>query len=210
MVIFLPIVQLGCRRACSGRTRRNSSLIQVRKGPPEAVRIILRTSPARPPWRHWKIALCSLSTGRICTPFAAAFSMTSAPAITSVSLLANATSLPASTAVTVGTSPAAPTMAESTRSFSGRAAISLYPSGPDRIFNSRGSPGSLPSRRAHSSSKTATIRGRNLAICSRSRTTFLPAARAVTRKRSRLQSMTASACVPIEPVEPKMAIFFMR
>ena len=45
--------------------------------------------------------------------------MTSGPATTSVSLLASATILPASSAAHVPRSPTAPTIAESTRSVSG-------------------------------------------------------------------------------------------
>ncbi len=67
------------------------------------------------PSMHWKTALCSLSTGRMRTP-CRRLSMTRDPAVTSVSLLARATSFPASMAARVGTRPAAPTIADSTRS----------------------------------------------------------------------------------------------
>ena len=40
----------------------------MRNGPPLAVRMIFETSSMRLPARHWKIALCSLSTGRIVAP----------------------------------------------------------------------------------------------------------------------------------------------
>ena len=53
------------------RRRRRGHLLaasESRNGPPLAVRINLATSSERLPARHWKIALCSLSTGRIVAP----------------------------------------------------------------------------------------------------------------------------------------------
>ena len=73
MVIFGPIDQFGCLSACSTRRRRASaSRVQVRNGPPEAVRMIRRTSSRRPALSAWKIALCSESTGSTVAPAAAA------------------------------------------------------------------------------------------------------------------------------------------
>ena len=45
---------------------------------------------SRQPCKHWKIALCSLSTGTISAPYFSAASTTSSPAQTSVSLFASA------------------------------------------------------------------------------------------------------------------------
>ncbi|MNJ74501.1 hypothetical protein D3C77_714410 [compost metagenome] len=67
---------------------------------------------------HWKIALCSLSIGSSTAPLRRTASMNSAPDITSASLLASNTFLPASTAARVGRRPAAPTMAAITASTS--------------------------------------------------------------------------------------------
>ena len=78
----------------------------------------------------WKMALCSLSTGSSRPPRRAASSVTRAPAMTSVSLLATATVLPASSAAQAPASPAAPTMALSTTSTSGSDAIAATPSSP--------------------------------------------------------------------------------
>ena len=41
------------------------TLLLRQNGPPDAVRISFSTSSLRPFCRHWKIALCSLSTGKI-------------------------------------------------------------------------------------------------------------------------------------------------
>lgn len=72
----------------------------------------------------WKIALCSLSIGRSTAPLRLTACMNSAPDITSASLLASSTRLPASTAARVDGSPAAPTMAAITMSTSGALATS--------------------------------------------------------------------------------------
>ena len=109
--IFGPICQVGCRSASLG-----GDVGQLAPGLP-------RNGPARggedhppdllglPAGRAWKIAECSLSTGRIVAPRRRARSMTSGPATTRVSLFASATILPASSAAQVPRSPAAPTIA---------------------------------------------------------------------------------------------------
>ena len=108
IVIFGPICQVGCLRASSGVTSSSCLRVRPRNGPPEDVRITRRTSRAAPALSAWKIAECSLSTGRICVPRDRASSMTSGPATTSVSLLARATVLPASSAAQVPRRPTAP------------------------------------------------------------------------------------------------------
>ena len=75
--------------------RAASSAGRSRNGPPDAVRISRRTSPRSRPCRHWWIALCSLSTGSTATPCRRAASITTAPAITRISLFASAIVLPA-------------------------------------------------------------------------------------------------------------------
>ena len=130
IVILAPISQLGCFRARAAVTFANSSMGVVRKGPPEAVRRILSMALPSSPTKHWKIALCSLSTGRIGARCFTASSVMNSPATTSVSLLASAMVFPASMAATVGRSPAKPTMAVTTTSTSGRLAASPMASAP--------------------------------------------------------------------------------
>ena len=68
IVIFGPIRQVGCFRASSGVTRASSRADRPRNGPPEDVRTTRRTSCRPPAWSAWKIAECSLSTGKIVRP----------------------------------------------------------------------------------------------------------------------------------------------
>ena len=110
MVILLPMLQFGCLRACAGVAAAMSSLLQVLNGPPEAVRCIFSISAPAEPIRHWNIAECSESTGRILALCFAASSITSWPAATRVSLLARAMVLPALTAEIVDSSPLNPTI----------------------------------------------------------------------------------------------------
>ena len=49
---FLPMDQLGCLRACSNVTVFSLSAVKPLKGPPEAVRSILRKGLVRFPSRH--------------------------------------------------------------------------------------------------------------------------------------------------------------
>ena len=72
MVIFGPIDQFGWRSACSGVAAAIASAVQVRNGPPDAVRITRLTSSRRPAPSAWNIALCSLSTGSTVAPALAA------------------------------------------------------------------------------------------------------------------------------------------
>ena len=95
IVIFRPMDHVGCARASAGVTRSKLSRARVRNGPPEAVRTRRRTSSGRRPSRHWCSAQCSLSMGSSLPPRARASATISSPAMTSVSLLARATSFPA-------------------------------------------------------------------------------------------------------------------
>ena len=79
--------------------------------------------------RHWKIALCSESTGNSRAPDARAASIISVPAETSASLLAKATVLPRSSAAITGRNPAQPTIAAMIQSASS-AATALTASSP--------------------------------------------------------------------------------
>jgi hypothetical protein len=125
--------QLGCCRACSTVISAKRSFGSVRKGPPEAVKMSRSTASRRSPMRHCSTALCSLSMGRMGTPARRAASVTTAPALTSTSLLARAMGIPACSAAKVGRIPCAPTSATTTRSFSGSAAASCSPSMPQRM-----------------------------------------------------------------------------
>ena len=153
------------------------------------------------------MALCSLSTGRMDTPRSFARGMMICPAVTSVSLFASAISFPALIASMVGRMPIIPTIAVTRISDSGTAATESSPSMPDTISISI-SRTRLLSSAARSSFHTAASFGRNSRICCSSRSMLFPAARAVT-SRSPLVLTISSVWVPMEPVEPRIAIFFI-
>src|SRR4051812_44863849 len=92
--IFAPIDQLGWATAWAGVAVAIMAADAVRNGPPLAVRIIFETSSLRLHAMHWKIALCSLSTGSKVAPLRVAALVIRSPAVTSASLLAKATVLP--------------------------------------------------------------------------------------------------------------------
>ena len=116
MVILAPMLQLGCLSACSFVTWANSSFVNVRNGPPDAVRISFSTLLCISPARHWNIAECSESTGRIGVLYSFASAFMSSPATTIVSLLASAMAFPAFIAFIVGRRPEKPTIAVTTMS----------------------------------------------------------------------------------------------
>ena len=122
-VIFGPIDQLGWCSASSTVMPSKSASGRSRKGPPLAVSTRRRTAAGSSPRRHCHRALCSLSTGISRAPRARARSVTSSPAITSTSLVAMATSVPASRAARVGRRAAAPLIPTQTTS-AGTAATS--------------------------------------------------------------------------------------
>ena len=128
MLIFWPMFQFGCFNACFLVTFINSSLFLPLNGPPEAVNISLFTSFLFSPFKHWNIAECSLSTGSIFTLFSSAAFITISPAVTSVSLFANAISFLCSIAFIVGISPIIPTKAVKTISTSSIVDIFTKPS----------------------------------------------------------------------------------
>ena len=110
MVILLPMLQFGWFSACALVAFAMSSRLHVLNGPPDAVRCIFSMSAPAEPIRHWKIAECSESTGRMRERCSAARSITICPAATRVSLLARAMVLPAFTAEIVDSSPLNPTI----------------------------------------------------------------------------------------------------
>ena len=208
MVTFRPMVQLGCFRASSGWICSSCCLLLPRKGPPEAVsRIFSMLRPPASPFNDWKMALCSLSTGKTATLCFSANGMIICPAVTSVSLFARAISFPASMAAMVGLIPIIPTMAVTNTWLWGKTAISSKPSMPERILTFVSE--TLARRSAAASSDHMhTARGWNSRICSSILSTLLPAARATACK-SGLFRTISSVWVPMEPVEPKTAIFFI-
>ena len=177
-VIFAPMFQFGCFSASAGVAFSMRSFSHFRKGPPEAVSRIFsaRLPPAL--CRHWKIALCSLSTGSSGFPIFFARSVTRWPPVTSASLLASSTCRPAPSASITLRSPAIPTMLTSTMSASTSAAAACRASFPLRKrqnFRSDGiSAGSNPS-------VSPAISGRNSRTCSNSFSLLPRAVKAVTR-----------------------------
>ena len=105
MVILAPIDQLGWARASRTVTLLSSSMLRVRKGPPEAVISSFFTVDDSSPAIHWYMAECSESTGIIREGELSSRRVTSSPATTIVSLLARAICLPASMARRVGARP---------------------------------------------------------------------------------------------------------
>src|SRR5437667_2481 len=109
------------------RAARTGSNVRV----PAATGSMRRASSVgRRPVMHCSTALCSESTGMISPPPRRAARVTSSPAMTNVSLFASATRLPASSAASVASRPAAPTMPLSTICTSGRVAASTRQAAP--------------------------------------------------------------------------------
>ena len=135
------------------------------------------------PCKHWKIAECSLSTGRSFTPFSFTASHTSLPPVTSVSLFAKAISFLAFAAASVGFKPTIPTTEFTTRSAFSSVAASISPSIPlkTRVFVSFIL--SLNSL-AFSSLKTTASSGLYFLTCSSSSFIFVDAVSAETFKLS--------------------------
>ena len=130
----------------------------------------------------------------------AAAAVTSSPPITSDSLLARASALPAARAARVGSSPAAPVMAFITTS-QGRAASRWEASGPAQTAVCAGNRSA--SAAAASADGTATTSGVQACAWSTNRSRLPPPADSpTTRKRSGWASITSRVWVPIEPVDP--------
>ena len=210
-VILRPMRHVGCSRASAGRTPSRRSALHPRNGPPDAVSTSRRTSAAGRPWRHWWMALCSLSTGSTATPRRRAAAMTRPPAMTRTSLLARAMVFPASIAASTASRAVVPVVATSTRSTAGWVAAASSPSAPLAACSTpaRTGPGSAAFTAASPASAAAEItRGRWRSTCSASRDVFAPAARATTSNRSGWAAATDSALTPMEPVDPSIAMRF--
>ena len=173
------MLQFGCFRASSTCIFLRSSDFLPRNGPPEAVSKILLILLFPAPCNDWKIALCSLSTGRIGTLYSFASGIIICPAVTSVSLFAKAIFFPALIAAIVGLIPSIPTIAVTKISLSGITDTSRSPSMLDTIFMPR-SFVFVRSSDAFFSSHTLTSDGLNSLICASNKLILLPAAIATT------------------------------
>ena len=130
IVILAPIRHVGCFRASLAVTCCSCSYVYWRNGPPEQVSRSLSTLFMSSPTRHWKMALCSESTGNKSTWYCSTNFKISSPATTSVSLLARQIFLRALIALMVGTKPEKPTIEASTASMGWASTISFKASVP--------------------------------------------------------------------------------
>ena len=200
------------------------SRVYPRKGPPEAVRISRSISASVPLANAWARAECSESTGTIgvSNGEASTAARTSGPPAIRDSLFARATRYPALRAVSVGSKPIDPVMPLSTTS-AGCAAASTLARSPQTM---RGLYPLMPTLRAIASRyscnrcascvvplvATSSARTRT-ACCANNSREREPALRAATfsgassastvvpARRARC-SITCTAWVPIDPVEP--------
>ena len=108
----------------------------------------------------------------------------------------------------VGVKPAYPTRAVSTTSMFSPSTISSKDFLPANTFIPKLKRASLTSLYL-SSFVITTIFGINFFDCSIKRVALLFAVKTSTPKRSGCSEITSSACVPIEPVEPRIAMFFL-
>ena len=196
MVILAPIFQVGCLRACSGVTSGRRSSGALRNAPPDAV-MMRRETGLSSPRRHCHMALGSLSSGNRDASFWRAARVSSSPAITTVSLFANAMRLPAAMAANVAGMATSPVVAATTMSTSSAATIrsighSTLPHSAMNAFSA-----ALPSQYANA--------GRNSRIWRSKRRWLRPAASATTLKSRGNARAMSKVCVPIEPVEPRTA-----
>ena len=128
--------------------------------------------------------------------------MTSSPPTTSDSLLASARSMPSPSVATVGPSPAEPTSALRTRSAPGLDHEPHEALGRRRAPRRRSTPRRRGRRRRRRPARCASTPWARACATSVSheRSALRP-----TSSRSRERSTMSSACVPIEPVEPRMS-----
>ncbi len=153
------------------------------------------------------MALCSLSIGSKVAPLSCTASMNSWPDMTSASLLASKTFLPARAAASDGARPAAPTMA----------AMTVSVAGLDATAHSAASPKStsvlkplalsnLDSCSAACSVPTTARTGWNCSHWAASSSTREWAVSAYTRYLSGWRATTSRVDTPIEPVAPRMVM----
>ena len=209
IVILPPMSQVGCCSACSTVTDSSSARERPRNGPPDAVRTSLSIVPRRPCSApiSWCSAECSESTGMICAPVASASAVTSSPPTTSDSLLASARSMPSVSATIVGPRPAEPTIALSTRSASAFGDQLDEPLRPGEHL--------ALGPRLRRAGRGVGVRQRDPAhavgarLRHQRRRARCPAERPTTSNSSPARATTSSACVPIDPVEPRMRSRFI-
>lgn len=140
----------------------------------------------------------------ILDPRLRAKSITSGPAITRVSLLATAISLPASRAAQVPKSPAEPTIAVTTTSTSSPATFRARASGPTTNSTPRG----IRDRSTDAPTATSVIAihsGRTLWACSKRSSTRECAESPVKTNLSGKWETTSRVLSPMDPVDPKRA-----
>src|SRR4051794_6334316 len=140
----------------------------------------------------------------IVAPVASASVITSSPPTTRLSLLASARSIPSPSAATVGPRPAEPISAFRTRSQSVPVISSTRPSAPA----STSPPVHASAARAAACPSASPMRVTPCrSACSTSSSKLRDAASATTSSSS-LRSTTSSAWVPIDPVDPRIAMRF--
>lgn len=145
------------------------------------------------------------STGRSGTWFSAARRVTMDPAATRVSLLARAIALPALMAATVEARPLKPTIAVSTMSMLLPCTSSQTESIPANTLIPSGWRASATSL-YFSSLQITTLFASNSRACRMSSSLELLAVSSSTSKRSLCWLITSRACLPMDPVDPNMAI----
>ena len=153
------------------------------------------------------MAECSLSTGIIGERFSKACCITISPATTSVSLFASAITLPFFTPFNVDFKPAKPTIAVSITSYVSKSATSSNAFSPANTFIS------VDERAFFTvsyfvSSPITTAFGKNSSACFISNSAFVCAVNISASNKSEWVRITSRACVPIEPVDPKIATRF--
>ena len=179
VVTTRPMSHVGWASASAGVTAASEARLRPRNGPPDAVSTSRRTSPRSPDRSACAIAECSESTGTICPGRASA--VTRSPPTISDSLFASASVRPVSRAARVGPSPTEPVMPLSTTSASTSRTSCSASTAPSAVL-------STP----------------NSAACASRPARSEPAARPTISNRRGLARMTSSACVPMEPVEPRI------
>ena len=146
--------------------------------------------------------MCSESTGTIRAPVASASAVTSSPPTTSDSLLASARSIPSPSVATVGPRPTEPTSAFSTSSAPDSTTSRTSPSAPREhlaVGPRLGRPGGSVLRRR---GRCGRRRGRAPAPPAPPRSLRRTSP---TSSSSSLRAHTSSACMPIDPVEPRIS-----
>ena len=138
-VIFGPIRQVGCagRRSAVTSSRSAGGLAAERPAAGRRARRGATSLAGGPPRIAWKMALCSLSTGRSVAPRSARQLHDQRPGDDERFLVRQGDRLAGLKAAQVPSRPAAPTIAETTTSVSGSAPSSGQPVRPNEQFGHR-------------------------------------------------------------------------